>query len=171
MTEGTETLGVDHPDTITSLWSLAHDLIKLDRGAAAVPLLDECLRRAVGKRVHRNFPETADFRLRQFERVKDAPQCRTTAEMWEKQRRTDADSLNQAAICRAVTSAVSHATRLANVEADRAMAWLNNAVTAGFDDPVAMKTDRDLDALRLRPEFQMLMLDVAFLPDPFAHAD
>ena len=99
--------------------------------------------------------------------------------MWEKQRRTDADSLNQAAICRAVTSAVSRATnaggadatRLANVEADRAMAWLNNAVTAGFDDPAAMKTDRDLDALRLRPEFQMLMLDVAFLPDPFAHAD
>ena len=67
----TTTLGVDHPDTLTSLWSVAQDLIKLDRGADAIPLLDECLQRAVGKRVHRNFPEVADLRLRYFEKAKE----------------------------------------------------------------------------------------------------
>ena len=56
------TLGVDHPDALISLWSVARDLIKLDRGALAVPLLDECLQRAVGKRVHRNFRKLRDFR-------------------------------------------------------------------------------------------------------------
>ena len=68
----TATLGVDHPDTLTSLWSVAQDLIKLDRGVEAVPLLDECLQRAVGKHVHQNFPEVADFRLRYFQKAKDA---------------------------------------------------------------------------------------------------
>lgn len=99
-------LGVDHPDTLLSLWGVAQDLIKLDRGADAVPLLDECLQRAVGKRVHRNFPEVADFRLRYFERAKNAQECRRTAELWEKQGRSDVKSLYQAAVCRAVTSAM-----------------------------------------------------------------
>jgi hypothetical protein len=96
------TLGVDHPDTPTSLWSMAQDLIKLDRGALALPLLDECLQRAVGKRIHRNFPEVADYRLRYFERAHNAHECRTTAELWEKEKRTDADSLYQAAVCGSV---------------------------------------------------------------------
>ncbi len=63
----TATLGADHPDTVTSLWSIAHDLIKLDRGSDAVPLLDECLERAVGKHVHQNFAEVAASGLRIFE--------------------------------------------------------------------------------------------------------
>ncbi len=162
------TLGVDHPDTLISVWSVAQDLIKLDRGAQAVPLIDECLRGAVGKRVHRNFPEVADLRLRHFEKAKNVQVCRTTAELWEKQKRTDVASLYQAAVCRAVTAAVLNATnaegadsvRLANVEADQAMAWLKNAVAAGYDDLVAMKTDKDLDALRDRAEFKTLLAEL-----------
>ena len=158
----TATLGVDHPDTLTSLWSMAQDLIKLDRGALAVPLLDECLQRAAGKRVHRNFPEVANLRLRHFEKAKNAQECRTTAELWAKQKRTDVASLYQAAVCRAVTAAVPNAknaegadsVRLANVEADQAMAWLKNAVAAGFDDLSAVRTHKDLDALRDHAEFK-----------------
>ncbi len=162
------TLGGDHPDTLISLWSMAQDLIKLDRGALAVPLLDECLLRAVGKRVHRNFPEVADFRLRHFEKAKNAHECRTTAELWEKQKRTDVGSLYQAAVCRAVTAAVLTKTnsggadgmRLAHVEADQAMAWLKNAVAAGYDDLIAMKTDKDLDTLRDRADFKRLLAEL-----------
>ena len=164
----TATLGIDHPDTLTSLWSMAQDLIKLDRGALAMPLLDECLQRAVGKRIHRNFPEVADYRLRYFEKAKNAHECRTTAELWEKQKRTDAGSLYQAAVCRAVTAAVLAVTnsggadglRLANVEADQAMAWLKDAVAAGYDDLVAMKTDKDLDTLRDRADFKKLLAEL-----------
>ncbi len=161
----THTLGADHPDTLTSLWSLAQDLIKLDRGIDAIPLLDECLQRAVGKRVHKNFPEVADFRLRYFEKAKDAEGCRTTAELWEKQQRTDAASLYQAAVCRAVTAAVlkqvnapgTRAAGLAKDEADRAMTWLKKAVAAGYNDVAEMKTGKDLETLRDRADFEELL--------------
>jgi len=159
----TTTLGVDHPDTLTSLWSKAQDLIKLGRGAEAVPILDECLGRAVGKRVHRNFPEVADFRLRHFEKAKNAQECRRTAELWEQQGRTDAASLYQAAVCRAVTAAVlkdanpsgSRADQLAKDEADLAMAWLVKAVAAGFNDKARLtipKRDGNRDAISLPRE-------------------
>ena len=159
------TLGVDHPDTLISVWSVAQDLIKLDRGALAVPLIDECLQRAVGKRVHRNFPEVADLRLRHFEKAKNAQECRTTAELWEKQKRADGDSLYQAAVCRAVTAAVlreakapdASAIRLANDEADLAMAWLSKAVAAGYKDVAEIKSGKDLGTLRDRPDFKKLL--------------
>ena len=133
-----------------------------------MPLLDECLQRAVGKRVHRNFPEVADFRLRYFEKAKNAQECRTTAELVGETKRTDAGSLYQAAVCRAVTAAVldetnaagADAMRLAKDEADRAMAWLNKAVAAGYDDLVAMKTDKDLDTLRDRADFKKLLAEL-----------
>jgi tetratricopeptide (TPR) repeat protein len=159
------TLGVDHPDTLTSLWAVARDLIELDRGTLAIPLLDECLQRAVGKRVHRNFPEVADLRLRHFEKTKNAHECRTTAELWEKQERTDAESLYQAAVCRAVTAAMlkvakpagAGADRLANDEADLAMAWLVKAVAAGFDDKDRLAESKDFDLVRDRPLFRELI--------------
>jgi tetratricopeptide (TPR) repeat protein len=161
-------LGVDHPDTLTSLWSIAQDLIRLDRGAEAVPLLDECLTRAVGKRVHRNFSEVADLRLRLFEKAKDADGCRTTAVLWEKQGRTDEASLYQATVCRAVTAKVmrqakpltADAARRALGEEDRAMAWLQKAVAAGFKDVAGLKQDKDLEALRDRADFRKLVSDL-----------
>ncbi|HZY87294.1 MAG TPA: serine/threonine-protein kinase [Gemmataceae bacterium] len=154
----------DHPDTLSSMWGLAKDLINLGRGADALPVLDDCLRRSVGKRVHRNFPEVADLRLRLFEKAKDVGGCRTTAELWEKQQRTDAHSLYKAAVCRAVTAAVLRATdtsptaaKEAAAEANRAMAWLRQAVKEGYKDVAFIKKDTDLDALRDRADFQELL--------------
>jgi eukaryotic-like serine/threonine-protein kinase len=159
------TLGVDHPDTLTSLWSVAQDLIKLDRGTEAVTLLDECLQRAVCKRVHRNFPEVADSRLRHFEEAKNAQECQRTAELWERQARSDAKSLYQAAVCRAVSAAMlkeaiasdADAARLAKDEADRAMAWLVKAVAAGFNDKDRLAKSTDFDSVRDRADFRELI--------------
>jgi tetratricopeptide (TPR) repeat protein len=149
----------DHPDTLVSMWGVAEDLIGMDRGRDAVPILDECLRLAVGKRVLRNFPKVAELRLRVFEKAKDTEGCRATAELWEMQQRTDATSLYQAACCRAVTAKIlrdTDATRAADNEADRAMAWLRKAIAAGFKDAAKLKADPDLDALRGRGEFGAL---------------
>jgi len=161
----TTVLGVDHPDTLASLWSVAEELIWLRRGAEAVPLLDECLQRAVGKHVHWDFKAIADLRLRYFQKAKNAEQCRTTAELWEKQQRTDAGSLYKAAVCRAVTAVVlseasapgADKTRLAKDEADRAMVWLNKAVAAGYNEVAEIKIDNDLAPLRNRADFRTLM--------------
>jgi serine/threonine-protein kinase len=49
-------------------------------------------------------------------------------------------------------------------EADRAMDWLRQAVAAGYRKLTYMRIDADLNALRSRPDFQLLLLDLA-LPD------
>jgi tetratricopeptide (TPR) repeat protein len=63
---------------------------------------------------------------------------------------------------------------LAERHAARAMDALAEARRAGyFRDPahfVLLKSDRDLDALRSRDDFQLLMMDLAMPADPFARA-
>jgi serine/threonine protein kinase len=157
-------LGPDHPNTLQSMWGVAESLTQLKRGAEAVPIIDDCLRRAVGKMVDpRMVPEIMALRLRHFEGSKDGAGCRQTAEMWESLNRADADSLYNAACFRAVTAGVfklipdADATRLANEQADQAMAWLQQALAAGFKNVAHMKKDQDLDALRQRPDFMRLL--------------
>ncbi len=54
-------------------------------------------------------------------------------------------------------------------EGDRAMSCLRKAVEGGFRDLAVMRTDSDLDPLRTRLDFQLLMMDVAMPEEPFAH--
>jgi non-specific serine/threonine protein kinase/serine/threonine-protein kinase len=159
-------LGPDHPDTLRSMWVLAESLVKLERGAEALPIIDECVRRAAGKVCCQRdlVPGVLTLRLRHFEKTRDALGCRLTAKMWENLKRTDADSLYNAACMRAVTAAVFRAaekscvdSKQADVEADRALAWLERAVAAGYKDAAHIKQDKDLDALRDRPDFTKLV--------------
>jgi tetratricopeptide (TPR) repeat protein len=53
-------------------------------------------------------------------------------------------------------------------EQDRALECLRAAVAAGFRDLARIRADSDLDALRCRADFQLLMLDLAMPDDPFA---
>jgi hypothetical protein len=53
-------------------------------------------------------------------------------------------------------------------EADRAMHWLRVALAAGYRNLANMRTDTDLDPLRGREDFRLLMLDLAMPADPFA---
>jgi hypothetical protein len=105
-----------------------------------------------------------DLRLRHFEKAGDGVGCRQTAEMWEGLKRGDADSLYAAARMRAVTAAVFRAADTspaggaqAAAEAERAMAWLKQAVAAGYKNAARVKQDKDLDALRERADFTSLV--------------
>jgi hypothetical protein len=51
------------------------------------------------------------------------------------------------------------------------MQWLHRAVNAGYRNVALMRRDSDLDSLRSRPDFQLLMMDLAFPDDPFARGD
>ena len=111
------------------------------------------------------------LRLRHFAKAQDGAGCRTTAEMWEGLKRSDAGSLYDAACFRAVTAAVLRAAgrseaadREADAEAERAMAWLKQAVAAGYTDAARLKRDKDLDALRGRPDFEKLLAGLAAGP-------
>ena len=48
------------------------------------------------------------------------------------------------------------------------MAVLRQAVTMGYRNPDAYRTESALDPLRNRPDFQALMMDLAFPTEPFA---
>src|SRR5262249_4350715 len=56
-------------------------------------------------------------------------------------------------------------------ELDRAMAVLRQAITAGYRDGARMRRDPDLEPLRSRPDFWLLMMDLAFPSDPLARGD
>ena len=51
------------------------------------------------------------------------------------------------------------------------MKSLRRAVAAGWNRPAHMRADTDLDPIRSRPDYQMLVLDLAMPADPFARPD
>jgi hypothetical protein len=53
---------------------------------------------------------------------------------------------------------------------EEAMHWLRKTVVSGHVDFAYFRTDTDLDPLRDRPDFQMLLMDLAFPADPFCTA-
>jgi serine/threonine-protein kinase len=53
-------------------------------------------------------------------------------------------------------------------ERDRAMEALRRAVAAGFRTVTWLRRDPDLNSLRTRPDFQLLLLDLDFPSDPFS---
>ncbi|HKB39060.1 MAG TPA: tetratricopeptide repeat protein, partial [Gemmataceae bacterium] len=159
-------LGPDHVGTLWSMWGVAHNLVKLNRGAEALAVIDDCVRHATAEHVApRLLPCLMGLRLRHLKQARDAAGCQQTAEMWENLKRTDRESLYNAARMRAVTAAVLRGTdlqsvlhaRQAEAEADRAMAWLKQAIAAGYNNAARLKKDKDLDALRDRADFAKLV--------------
>jgi eukaryotic-like serine/threonine-protein kinase len=158
-------LGADHPDTLLTMSELAQSLVAANRNQEASPMVDECLRLAAGKNVDVTVLFSAyDARVRIYEKAKDAAGCRQTAENWEKLNRTDPESLYSAACFRSITASVLRAAdkspganRPADEEADRAMALLKQAITAGFNNAAHLKKDKDVDPLRGREDFKKLM--------------
>jgi serine/threonine protein kinase/tetratricopeptide (TPR) repeat protein len=166
-------LGMDHPDTLLSMWGEAISLTHLKRGADAVQVIDECLRLARDKVLEPGIVlQMIDTRLRHFEKCQDAAGCRASAEMWENQNRHDAGSLYNAACFRAVTARVTRsadtpdATARADADADQAIAWLRQAVAAGYHNAAAVATDHDLDDLRGRADFKGILTDLKSRPSP-----
>ncbi len=51
---------------------------------------------------------------------------------------------------------------------EQAVDALRRAVAAGLEDLAFMRRDTDLDPLRSRPDFQLLMMDLSFPDQPFA---
>jgi eukaryotic-like serine/threonine-protein kinase len=77
-----------------------------------------------------------------------------------------------AAAANDVTSSPEHRAALVEQYAARAMSALAEARRLGYFRDASkvanIRSDRDVDALRARPDFQVLLLDLAFPTDPFA---
>lgn len=161
-------LGADHPDTLRSMSDVAKSLMKLNRGTDALPIIDDCISRAEGKIVDwRLLAGVIALRLRHFEKIKDPTGCLETVSKWEALQRADAVVLYNSACYRGVCAAViresdkSPAGEVkAKEQADLAMAWLKQAIMAGFKDTANLQKDKDLDVLRDREDFKKLLAEL-----------
>jgi len=148
---------------------VAECLVRLDRSAEAVPIIDECIRRAAGNDVHpRVIPDVMWLRLQLFETMRDAVGCLETAGKWEALKRNDAQSLYQSSCFRAVCAAVIQETdrtpagaAKAKEQADQATAWLKQAVAAGYKSAEHMEEDtnqpQNEELLHFRTEAEELL--------------
>jgi serine/threonine-protein kinase len=90
--------------------------------------------------------------------------------LWEASSKIEPATQFRLACTHALMSQVAANTRpgLAATEADRAMAALERAVSAGYRDPKMFATESDLEPVRQRDDFRRLMLDLAMPADAFA---
>jgi tetratricopeptide (TPR) repeat protein len=166
-------LGRDHPDTFESMNNLAESYYALGQHGEAFKLFEEtlALRKSKLGPAHPNtllaMRGVAKSLVAVHRGAEAVPVIREAAAMWEKLNRTDLDGLYKAACFRAVTAAVLRAAdksastaHEAVAEADRGMAWLKQAVAAGYKDAAHLKKDNDLDSLRAREDFKKLVAEL-----------
>ena len=153
-------LGPGHRHTLYSMWGIATNLLQLDRGAEAIPIIDECLQLAVGDAASAPFSGLADRRIEFFEKANDSAGCRKTAELWENLQLNDPESLINAARYRAIAAQVFKGAASpddAESEGRLAVEWLQRAVEAGFDDAAKLLGNPDLESLYSRDDFKRLV--------------
>lgn len=73
----------------------------------------------------------------------------------------------KAAVLALKTPLVAGSQTRPQIYTDRAVALLRRAVAMGFRDSSQLARDPDLDGIRDHPDFRLLMMDLAFPPDPF----
>jgi tetratricopeptide (TPR) repeat protein len=159
-------LGPAHSETLRSMKEVAICLAELNRGPESVAMVDECVRLAAQQKIDpKLISDLLELRVRHFAKAADAPACRATADIWEKLNRSDAESFYFAARLRAVAaSVVGQDPQTAAGEANLAMAWLEKAVAAGYQNSERLKTDADLNSLRSRDDFKALLSRLAQRP-------
>jgi hypothetical protein len=109
--------------------------------------------------------------LRQLGRPAEAREpLRRAMALWQDNPQAGRVELYNLACAHAISSALIGPDRPAErrAEGDRAMIALRQSVAAGFDDPMMMWQDGDLEPLRDREDFRLLVMDLAFPRDPFA---
>lgn len=160
-------LALDHPETLVSMYNVGTVLSSMGRGDEAMTEFEEILRLAEGRSVNRLLiPAILERQIRHFASLSDVAACRSRAERWEKHLDGSAEYLSIAAHLWSMTSgaqakaSAGDAASLARADADRAMAWLNKAVAAGFDDASELEQNEDYAALRGRQDFKNLLQQI-----------
>ena len=162
-------LGPEHPDTLESMWRVTESLVATasrHRGGADHGRVPEGGRGQVASPGHDcTHDRVSATELRQGDGRGRLPGDGRDVREAEAGRRRVAGTTSPAYVpsprpaIRASDKSET-AAKDAAAEADRAMAWLKQAVAAGFKDADLMKPDKDLDALRDREDFQKLLADL-----------
>jgi serine/threonine protein kinase len=159
--------GPDHPLTFQSMNTLAASYAHLGRFADAAKLVEETLALQKAK-YGPDHPETLNSMsnlatsYQGLGRFTDA--LKLLEETLERQKAKlgpehphTVDTMYNLACCNALLVAKSGDP---GKQADVAMKWLNQAVSAGFKNLAQMRTDTDLDSLRGRNDFRRTVADL-----------
>jgi serine/threonine protein kinase len=157
-------IGPDHPDTFWSMTNLADGYVKLGRKADALKLQEETLALQKAK-LGPTHPDTLASMNNLAMSYAGAGRRQEAAKLFE-----DSFALLKAkkgashphTLQVMYNVACIHALLIPDVnehaqQADLAVTLLQQAVDAGFQDVELIKKDRDLDALRNRPDFKKLL--------------
>jgi tetratricopeptide (TPR) repeat protein len=169
------TLGPDHPETLASMYSLADLYVALGRHAEALKLYEELMERRKAKSGPDHLGtlqlqmSVAGSLLNLGRSAEAAELARQASERAEKLCRntTHPSSFINAAYGRGLTALAiraadksSQGALRADAEADRAMAWLKQAVAAGWNNVASLETEHGFDDLRGRDDFKALMAEL-----------
>jgi eukaryotic-like serine/threonine-protein kinase len=100
--------------------------------------------------------------------------CRESLAILERRPRVDGHHFYALAFSRSLHDGMATepgsglTTAEARAEADRALDDLRQAVAHGYCETFWMRIGNNLDPLRSRPDFQLLMMNLAMPVDPFA---
>jgi len=157
-------LGDGHVDTLKAVEFLANSYAALGRNTDALSVVDEFLTKESSLPIEPVLNSFAlALRVQRCRERGDLADCRAIAEMIEKLNLSGPISFYNAACGRAITAGLQskantpEAARLAEVDADKAMAWLQKAVAAGWTDGSSIRKDDDLAFLRNRDDFKKLL--------------
>ncbi|HQR05367.1 MAG TPA: serine/threonine-protein kinase [Gemmatales bacterium] len=153
--------GLQHAETLNCIWAKIARLFDLNRSSEAIPLIDECLKRATGPKADSTMINSLmTLRFRHFKKQRDLNQCLATVELWEKRDLNQAEFLYDKAWAWAAISTLKSEMEKASAlkEADRAMVLIQFAVAAGWNDVKQLEEEKDLGVLRDREDFRLLMM-------------
>jgi tetratricopeptide (TPR) repeat protein len=167
------TLGPDHSFTLLCMTNLGDSYRRVGRAADALELYRKLLPLATAKHGADNEltltcrATVASCLVQLGLGAEAAANVLQDAEAWERLGRSDAIGLYNAACFRAIAAgALRSAARSpegaekARAQADRAMAWLERAVAAGFRDVARIAIEHDFEALRDREDFKRLLAEM-----------
>ncbi|MFT3879820.1 MAG: serine/threonine-protein kinase [Gemmatales bacterium] len=152
--------GPRHGETLNCLWANIARLFDLKRSLEAIPLIDDCLKRASGSKANPTMLHSfMILRFRHFKMQRDLKHCQESLELWQNYEFKQGEFLFDQACAWVSFATLKSEIEKANVEkeVDQAMLLLQSAVTAGWNDAKQLEQDEDLALLRGRVDFQTLL--------------
>lgn len=152
--------GLKHADTLNCIWAKIARLFDLKRSSEAIPLIDECLKRAAGTQADSGMINSLmTLRFLHFKLQRDLKQCLATVEMWDKLGLNQSEYyMDRACAWAAISKLKSEIEKVSALqEADLAMALIQRAVAVGWKDVKQLEEEKDLDILREREDFRLML--------------
>jgi serine/threonine protein kinase len=147
-------LGREHAETLHCLRNNITCLFDLKRSGEAIPLINDCLQRSRGLATHKELESVMhQLRFRHEHSDKQQSACETTLASWEKLLPLDGENTLDLAVAWALLAEL----KKDQAAADKAMHYLQESSTQGWNVLPAMEKEASLTVLQGRDDFRVLL--------------